>query len=387
VSRLAEAASTPAAESGLRDVAYLHEPYWGPGHGDWIKSLLLFFDGIALLVPDYMYERPLFTDPTLAQPLAEQGLLHRLSPETLVDQATAEALTDLLDRLINAGAFDDLDRDTAFAELSHSRLGGTADASLTEIVLEQLRDRGLARDSADGVSIPLHPAVRAFVLIVLPQLLRTPAEAAGYALQPVSARTRHLQALQETLETPALPTAGHVIALDLEQVTLDLTPVALDEVLDFRRQYGAEHRAYVRDLRHFVRDLASLDREDRQRAFADRREALADTADQLRRLARKSWRRPLASFGLGIAGSAVTLISGNPVGAALGAAGARSGFVAKPTPPAPTPTCSARKTAYPEVEGRDQACRRAAEPASTAPTGQATSLTAAHRICPDGDAT
>jgi len=27
----------------------------------------------------------LFTDPTLAQPLADQGLLHRLSPETLVD--------------------------------------------------------------------------------------------------------------------------------------------------------------------------------------------------------------------------------------------------------------------------------------------------------------
>ncbi len=323
---MAEAASTTGSESQLRDVAYHHEPYWNPGHGDWIKSLLLFFDGIALLVPNYMYERPLFTDPTLAQPLAEQGLLYRLSPETLVDEATAEALTDLLDRLINAGAFDDLDRDTAFAELSHSRLGGTADAGLTEIVLEQLRDRGLARNSEDGVSIPLHPAVRAFVLVVLPQLLRAPAEAAGYALQPVSAQARHLQALLDTLDMPALPTVGHGIALDLEQVTLDLTPVPLDEVLDFRRQYGAEHRAYVRDLRHFVRDLASLDHDAREQAFADRREALADTADELRRLARKSWRRPLASFGLGIAGSAVSLVSGNPIGAALGVASALLGL-------------------------------------------------------------
>jgi hypothetical protein len=323
---MAEAASATGTESALRDVAYLHEPYWDFGHGDWIKSLLLFFDGVALFVPDYMYERPLFTDPILAQPLAEQGLLHRLSPETLVDQATTEALTDLLDRLINSGAFDDLDRETAFAELSHSRLGGTADAGLTEIVLEQLRDRGLAHQSEDGVSIPLHPAVRAFVLVVLPQLLRMPAEAAGYALQPVSSRSRHLQALLETLDTPVLPTAGHVIALDLEQVTLDLTPISLDEVLDFRRQYGAEHRAYVRDLRHFVRDLASLDRRDREQAFTDRREALADTADQLRRLARKAWRRPLASFGLGIAGSAVTLVSGNPLGAALGAASALLGL-------------------------------------------------------------
>src|SRR5438128_10611551 len=97
--------------------------------------------------------------------------------------------------MLNAGAFDGLDRNKAFAELSYSRLGGDADAELTEIVLEQLRDRGLARQSEDGVSVPLHPAVRAFVLVVLPQLLRTPAEAAGYALQPVSMQPRIAQGL------------------------------------------------------------------------------------------------------------------------------------------------------------------------------------------------
>jgi hypothetical protein len=313
-------------EAVLRDVAYLHGPYWHPGRGDWIKSLLLFFDGVAILVPDYMYERPLLADPILAQPLAERGLLHRLSPEKLVDQAAAETLTDLLDRLLNAGAFDVLDHDTAFVELSHSRLGGIADAGLTEIVLDQLRDRGLARHTEDGVSIPLHPAVRAFVLAVLPQLVRARAEASGYALQPASSHPTSLQALLGVLEMPVLPTAGHVVTADLEQVTLDLGPVALDEVLDFRHQYGAEHRAYVRDLRNFVRDLASLDETGRDQAFADRREALADTADQLRRLARTSWRRPLATFGLGIAGSAVSLASGNLIGAGLGAAGALLGL-------------------------------------------------------------
>lgn len=61
----------------------------------------------------------------MAQPLDEQGLLHRLSPETLVDQARAEALTELPDDLLTGTAFDHLDRDTAFLELSHSRLGGT----------------------------------------------------------------------------------------------------------------------------------------------------------------------------------------------------------------------------------------------------------------------
>lgn len=164
------------------------------------------------------------------------------------------------------------------------------------------------------------------MLSALPQLLRAPAEAAGYALQPVSTRPDVLRTLLDALNLPPLPTAGHVVALDLEQVTLDLAPVSLDEVLDFRRQHGAEHRAYARDLRRFVRELAGLDQGARDQAFSDRREALADTADQLRRLARTSWQRPLATFGLGIAGSAVTLVHGNPVGAGLTTAGALLGL-------------------------------------------------------------
>lgn len=318
--------TAPSASAGdvdhamLREVAYYHEPYWGPSQGDWIKSLLLFFDGVALLVPDYMRDRPLLTDPTLAQPLADQELLHLLSPEALVDETTAEALTELLDNLLGAGAFDDLDPHTGFAELSYSRLGGAADGDLTEIVLEQLRARGLAQHSEDGVSVPVHPAVRAFVLVVLPQLLRAPAEATGFALQPTSTNPRQLRALLDTLDMEPLPTAGQVVASDLEQVTLDLAPVPLDEVLDFRRQYGAEYRAYARDLRKFIRDLSGLDQDARNEAFLDRRETLADTADELRRLARTSWRRPLASFGLGIAGSAIALAAGNPSGAGLTAA-------------------------------------------------------------------
>jgi len=321
---ITQAASRQAGS--LQDVAYLYEPYWGPVSGDWIKSLLLFFDGVALLVPDYMRDRPLLTDPSLAQPLDEQGLLHRLSPETLVDQSAADALAELLDGLLRSGALDGLDPGTAFAELSHSRLGGSADAGLTGTVLRQLRERGLARDTHDGVSVPLHPAVRALVLVVLPQLLREPAEAAGYALQPTGTNPRTARALLDTLGMPAMPTAGNVVAVDLEQVTLDLAPVPLDEVLDFRRQHGAEHREYARDLRQFVRDVADLPSGDREQAILDRREALADHADRLRRLARTAWRRPLASFGLGIAGSAVSLASGNPLPAGLSAAAAIVGL-------------------------------------------------------------
>jgi len=204
--------SGPPPPAELLDVAYHYEPYWNSSRGDWIKSLLLFFDGVAVLVPDYMRDRPLLTDPTLAQPLAEQGLLHRLSPETLVDQQTANGLAELFDAFFAAGAVDGLDPGVPFEELSYSRLGGVVDGGLTDVIVGLLQDRGLAGVSSDGVSIPLHPTIRAMVLVLLPQLLRAPAEAAGYALQPACAQPRTARALLDALDWPAMPTAGQVVA-------------------------------------------------------------------------------------------------------------------------------------------------------------------------------
>jgi hypothetical protein len=62
----------------LDELAYYYpEPYWLARESSWIKSLLLFFDGIAILLPDYMSGRELVADPTLGEPLADQGLLSR----------------------------------------------------------------------------------------------------------------------------------------------------------------------------------------------------------------------------------------------------------------------------------------------------------------------
>ena len=60
---------------------YYPEPYWLAHESSWIKSLLLFFDGVAILLPDYMSGRELVADPSLAEPLSEQGLLKVLQPE------------------------------------------------------------------------------------------------------------------------------------------------------------------------------------------------------------------------------------------------------------------------------------------------------------------
>ena len=117
-----------------------------------------------------------------------------------------------------------------------------------------------------------------------------------------------------------------MVSHDLDVVTLNLASVPLDEVLAFRDEHGAEYRAYARHLRSFVREIGTLEARDRASALVDRHEDLADTAEDLRKLARRSWRRPMASFSLGIAGAAVALAAGNLPTAAIAVGGGLLGL-------------------------------------------------------------
>lgn len=61
---------------------YYPNPMWY--HGDWMKSLILFFDGIALLVPNYMKRRPEEIDPAIVAGLRKHNLLKIIEPEKAV---------------------------------------------------------------------------------------------------------------------------------------------------------------------------------------------------------------------------------------------------------------------------------------------------------------
>ena len=71
--------------------------------GDWIKNLVLFFDGIALLVPDYMKERPEEIDRSIVVGLQEQGLLEIIEPERAVDKSATETLAMTMTDIITSG--------------------------------------------------------------------------------------------------------------------------------------------------------------------------------------------------------------------------------------------------------------------------------------------
>ena len=169
------------------DTAYYYPaPYWSSQEGGWIKSLLLFFDEVAILLPDYMYGRHTVEDGTLTEPLEERGLLRVLEPKEWVDQELAAKLAEIMVRLLNNGAFDELPQSNYFAELSQSRLGYGADVELAGFLVDELQKRDLARPSEDGVSVPLHPTVRTTVLVILGQLARIAGKKRDMIMHPVT---------------------------------------------------------------------------------------------------------------------------------------------------------------------------------------------------------
>lgn len=309
---------TTEMQSAPAEVAYYYpQPYWRMAEADQLKSLLLFFDRIAILLPRYMHGREVAADPVLAGPMKDRGLLQVLEPETFVDQEMAEDLAQALTRLISDGAFDDLDQSAYYQELSRSRMGWDADVGIAKSVIKELKRRGLAKKSQDGVSVPLHPVVRTTVLVLLSQLARSRGRRLGLELHPVTGEQEAMTGLSTVLSLRSMPSAGQIVTLDLETVAVDLASVPLDEVLSFREAHGAEYRAYARDLRGTIAELSSLEPEERERRLFDRRDELADRAHDLRRTSMRAWRQPLASVGLGAAGAAWSVTQGDVVPAAL----------------------------------------------------------------------
>lgn len=311
----------------IRPKAHLQNfAFYYPGHlwyrGDSIKNLLLFFDGVALLVPNYKKHEPELLDPVIASPLLDRGLLQILEAEMVVDKVATTKLAEVMTDVLTSGALDSLAKeDTTFHELSFSRLGWFGDRELAAMILDELKVRGLARASEDGFSIPMHPMVRALVLVLLAQILRPYGNNLNLELSPVTDRPKLIDALREILSLSSTPSVGKVVAFDLETVGVDLSRVPMDEVLSFREEHLEEFQAYAKNVRRFVNELSLMPDEEREAAFDERQAEIEVYARQLKDVSRKAWKRP-ASFALSIAGATWTLASGNPIGAILAAGSA-----------------------------------------------------------------
>jgi hypothetical protein len=310
---------------------YYPEPYWLAREGGWIKNLLLFFDELAILLPEYMRGRHVTADPTLAGPLEDQGLLRVLEPEWFVDEDATTRLTDMVQWLIEEKAFDNLPPvpPRAMAELSMSRMGYNAVYRMADRVYSALATRGLAVPSKDGVSIPMHRSVRAVYLVLLAQLARDAGARHGLDLLPITNGRGAIDVFERYLQIGPMPSRGRVISFDLEAVSIDLDNVPLDEVLSFRKENRDAHRRYMQNLRDFSVQVSLLDEGDRARAFTDRQAELTAEGRDLMTRARDAWKSPkdVATFGLGLTGAAWAFATHSPLPALLTLAGAGLGML------------------------------------------------------------
>ena len=290
--------------------------------------MLLFFDKVSILLPDYMYGRHQVADPVLAEPLEDQGLLEVLEPNKWVDQDIANSLAGVVSGLLANGVFDGLSKEVSFHELSQSRMGYGSDVELAESLVSELRAKELAKPSEDGVSIPLHPTVRTTILVILAQLARSAGNKRNLSVHPTTYDWHALQDLINTLSREGMPSRDNVVAFDLEPVSFNMDSVPLDELLQFRADHQVAHRAYMRDLRGFMAELAEVSLpEERETLLLERRQEISDAAHDLQRSTRRVLGRNLPSLSFGLAGGVWSATSGDPFGLILATLGLVSGML------------------------------------------------------------
>ena len=301
---------------------YYPGQYWDDS--DWIKNLILFFDGIAMLIPNYMPDQASFEDYPIVSSLREHGMFKILRPEEAVGAEETKRLSSALAEIISSGSLDELIRVTSrdgdrssFGSISMSRLGYDGDPELAKGIFNELKERRLARDSEDGVSIPMHSIVRALILVLHSQILRGKGSNMGVTLSPVTDNMTLVYALRDIVSAPTTPpSVGDIVSFDLAVVGVDLSSVPIDEILDFRQQNYAAHRDYRLSILKFAHELSALEDRDRHVAFELRQEELDDKAKSLRKINWRAWKKP-ATFALSAAGATVAYESGSIMSGAI----------------------------------------------------------------------
>ncbi len=316
------------------DVAFYYPgQYWLDT--DWVKNLICFFDGIAMLIPTYMEDHSSFDDYPIISALKDHGLFHVIRPEEAIDEETTKALVEALGEIITSGRLDHLTkgnnediRKSAFGSLSMSRLGFNGDTILADSIFQELKSRGLADDSEDGVSIPMHATVRTLILVLLAQILRPKGEDMGMTLSPATDQARLVNALGEIISKPesSSSTVGDIVSFDMDKVGVDLGKIPVDEILDFRQQNYSQHRNYILSVRQFAHELSRMPQDEREAKFEQRQEELDALSHELRKIYRGSWKKPI-SFGVALVGAAWTLHSGDRIGAAIASIGVLIGML------------------------------------------------------------
>ncbi|MFD0449382.1 hypothetical protein ACFQ10_54685 [Streptomyces indonesiensis] len=295
-----------------------------------MKSLLLYFDGLALLLPEDHFCATVAQEAELAQPLQQAGLLHNFAPGTWLDTDTARTIQQAAAHSRRAGgpAFISMGHLAATETISTAHL--VAELASAHLVVEQMLRSGTVirrRPDLGPDMVDMPERVRAAVLLTVGLAAQT--KVSDHRIHLVGDLSQATRARSGKAERTA-----QILHQDILNVGIDLSQVPLNEILDYRREHGASYKAYAQDLRQFVRGLEAAEPIDRPRMLHERSESIADHASQLRR-ARRAWGRPVTALAFAGAGAAWTLHQADVWGAVFAALGAAAGFSRPARPESP----------------------------------------------------
>lgn len=316
------------ARSQRRTALFYDAPLSTPQDLGLLKSMLLYFDDIAVFsTPGYRSVPPTI-DPYLAAPLAERGLLQFVDPRIVMPSQSEFVIGATLQRvatqhaehwLAAAVAGDwDLDVPRLQGRLSGPLAIGTGQVSAsgeagTLDLFKFLAQDGWLLPEESTEEWLLIPGSTSVANSILAQAVRTIAGQQGQVIEPVATRRDEARVFTAILDGAVEGvSASDVVMSGLSAVALDLSRVGLDDILDFRSRHGSELRSHVLAL-YALLALAPTSPD-----VGDRKAALADEANRLRELQRRRWPNVGATVSLGIVGAAWTLGSGDLLGALIG---------------------------------------------------------------------
>lgn len=323
--------------SPTTDLGYYFSGWiWEQTSSNFMKSMLLFFDGLALALPSDLAEELIDRDPILATPLAERGLLTNFVPAATLEAEPAERLALTLTEIVKQYPYWARQRS---GELGSFHWGeGRATQATVKALEHALAERGLITPRAVSQLFYMDDDVRLLVLALFARTLRAQLGERGLDLHLTTDSREvlndllkpfphYLYAIHDS-RTAADPMNYFVLTHDLADVGADLSAVPLDEVLDFRKENGQHYRAYAKGLREFLVLQQHANPVDRKRLLDERSSEIRDQAADLRHMSRKAFGARIATLLVSLSGAAWTLHTGNPVGALL--AGSAAGLQAVP---------------------------------------------------------
>lgn len=246
----------------LRRCAYYYSNrIWTEASIDFVKTSLLFFDGVALSVPGRKLEEIVDTDPCLARPLYDRGLLVNVDPAVQMNPTIVEGMGRVAARFVIERTFHSPRLISEVGTMAAWRLARKCSHAL----LEHANEHGLGAFHRGGQLSAFSKRAQAAIQYLYAQLLakRSASPSQALAISPITdASPSELRStisivrrigLDQSLRLPPARARGMFDQISTElAVPLDVSRIPLDEILDFKKEFAPHVRAYMKSLDEYM---------------------------------------------------------------------------------------------------------------------------------------